>query len=106
MNRIIRDKQMFEKVMPSNANPTRSKHRCAEYLPFFDDTVGIHDKILRNCIDTERRNGFVSYQLVVTYARNEIFSYVPARRPRYSNRIGMTRSLVDPRGCIDRYRPM
>lgn len=88
----------------------------------FDDMVGIHDNISRNCIDIRggaqsntgtverekenevgRESRFVP-QLVVTHVRNEIFSYVPVRRPRYPNRIGMTRSSVGLRGRIDQYR--
>lgn len=33
-----------------NVKPMRSKRHRADYLPSFDDTVGIHDKISRNCI--------------------------------------------------------
>lgn len=35
----------------------RSKRQYTDYLPSFDDTVGIHDKISRNCIEKRTITG-------------------------------------------------
>jgi len=99
------NKCLKKHVVWSNAKPMQFKRQCADYVPSSDDTV--RRNTWQNIEKLHRRahgNRVASYQLVVTHAGNEIFSYVPARRPWYPNRIDMTRSSVGLRGRSDRYR--
>lgn len=91
-------------VVRSNAKPMRFKCQCTDYLPSFDDIVGIHDKISRNCIEKHTVTGLprTSWSW---HTRGTKFSRTCRRDVRGIQIVLVWRcSSVGLRGCSDQYR--